>query len=113
MARIRSCASTAAQFATVKSWNAAGSSTGPPSSRTTPNSRFGCRFGGGTDSSSPSSTSSPLTARASRSYTGEMPRASPAANWANQSAVGTQAPQIAAAHSGWSMNGLRLCCQAA
>jgi hypothetical protein len=47
VAPARICALIAGQFATVWSWNVAGSVTGPPSSRTTPKSRFGRCLPGG------------------------------------------------------------------
>jgi hypothetical protein len=71
VARLRSSASTAGQFVVVKSWNARASSTGPPSSRTTASSRFGCRFACGTRSSSVSSSASRAMASANRSYVGD------------------------------------------
>jgi hypothetical protein len=75
----------------VVTWsrNAAGSSTGPPINRTTPNSRFGWRFAGGSVSSNARTRSSLATAYDSRSYTGDTSCASRAANPAYIPAVVT------------------------
>src|SRR5690606_14476038 len=67
------------------------SATGPPSRRTTPSSRLGCRFGSGTVSSSARISSSPAIAYDNRSYVGEAPWASRRANSAYIDAMSTLA----------------------